>query len=135
MMQLWIIQALIVDGFAVTVTSVGGNLIGGRDFDGFREMNLVFLKLSLMVGFLFAAIYYFGSSFLWSFFTKDEFVLASLGEIWWIVVLMQPINAIIFLLDGTFMATKSFLFLRNVLMKSFAFGFFPFLVLGFLRSL
>ena len=62
---------------------------------------------------------------------KDtNFVLRSLEIIFWIVLIMQPINAIAFVFDGIFKGLAEAVTLRNLLIFATFLGFLPVLLIG-----
>jgi Na+-driven multidrug efflux pump len=63
-------------------------------------------------------------------FSRDEKVLGLFGSIFWIVIVMQPINAIAFVFDGIFKGLAEAVLLRNTLLASTFLGFIPVLLLG-----
>ena len=65
-----------------------------------------------------------------SLFSKDAFVLQSFYSVFWIVLLMQPINAIAFVFDGIFKGLAEAAILRNLLLIATFLGFVPALLIG-----
>ena len=64
------------------------------------------------------------------FFSQDEDVLQSFYNIFWIVLLMQPINAVAFVFDGIFKGLAEAVTLRNLLLVATFLGFIPTLLIG-----
>jgi len=58
-------------------------------------------------------------------FTNDPLVLKVFYEVFWIVLLMQPICALAFVFDGVFKGLGKMKDLRNVLILSTVFVFIP----------
>jgi len=63
-------------------------------------------------------------------FTRDTDVLELFHSIFWIVILMQPINAIAFVFDGIFKGMAEAVTLRNTLLIATFIGFIPVLLIG-----
>ncbi|MCK5677292.1 MAG: MATE family efflux transporter, partial [Flavobacteriaceae bacterium] len=63
-------------------------------------------------------------------FTHDNDVLDLFYNIFWIVLLMQPINAIAFVFDGIFKGLAEAIILRNTLIIATFLGFVPVLLIG-----
>ena len=61
---------------------------------------------------------------------KDEVVLALFASAFWIVLLMQPINAIAFMFDGIFKGLGEAAYLRNLLLVATFLGFTPALLIS-----
>jgi Na+-driven multidrug efflux pump len=62
-------------------------------------------------------------------FSKDPEVLSLFYQIFWLVILMQPINAIAFVFDGIFKGMAEAVTLRNTLLLATFIGFTPTLFL------
>ena len=63
-------------------------------------------------------------------FSKDPTVLELFYNVFWIVLLMQPINAIAFVFDGIFKGLAEVVTLRNLLLISTFLGFWPAIVIS-----
>lgn len=63
-------------------------------------------------------------------FSKEQEVLHLFYNIFWIVLIMQPVNAIAFVFDGIFKGLAEAVILRNTLLASTFLGFVPALLLG-----
>ena len=63
-------------------------------------------------------------------FSQEPAVLKSFYSILWIVLIMQPINAIAFVFDGIFKGLAEAATLRNLLLVATFLGFVPVLLIG-----
>ena len=63
-------------------------------------------------------------------FSKDLDVLDAFYGVFWIVLLMQPINAVAFVFDGIFKGLAEAVILRNLLLFATFLGFLPVLLIG-----
>ncbi len=63
-------------------------------------------------------------------FSQDQLVLQSFYSIFWIVLIMQPINAIAFVFDGIFKGLAQAVTLRNLLLIATFLGFLPVLLIA-----
>src|SRR5690606_6383981 len=63
-------------------------------------------------------------------FNKEPAVLLLFSSVFWVVLLMQPVNAIAFMFDGIFKGLGEAKFLRNLLMGATFLGFVPALLIG-----
>ena len=98
--QLWSFLALVLDAVAIAAQVIVGRALGaGRDGEAW-EASVRMLAWSGAVGLLIAAVMLALSGPLPHAFTTDPHVLGRLGAIWPIYALMQPLNAIVFALDG-----------------------------------
>jgi Na+-driven multidrug efflux pump len=63
-------------------------------------------------------------------FSQDLDVLDAFYSVFWIVLLMQPINAVAFVFDGIFKGLAEAVILRNLLLFATFLGFLPALLIG-----
>jgi Na+-driven multidrug efflux pump len=63
-------------------------------------------------------------------FTRESEVLQLFYNVFWIVLLMQPINAVAFVFDGIFKGMAEAVILRNSLLIATFLGFIPTLLIG-----
>jgi Na+-driven multidrug efflux pump len=63
-------------------------------------------------------------------FSQDPDVLRLFSSIFWIVLLMQPINAVAFVFDGIFKGMAEAVALRDTLLAATFLGFVPALLIG-----
>ena len=63
-------------------------------------------------------------------FSKETSVLVLFTSVFWMVLVMQPVNAIAFMFDGIFKGLGEAKYLRNVLLAATFLGFTPALLIG-----
>ena len=100
--QIWLFFAFFIDGYSSVGNIVSGKLLGEQNFKKLWKLSIKLSKYSIIVAFILViicSIFYFQIGKL---FSKDQQVLVSFYSIFWIVLLMQPINAIAFVFDGIF---------------------------------
>lgn len=111
--ELWILLALVLDGFAVAAQAmVAGSLGAGRP-DRARAEALALLRWGVGAGLLIGAAYLALAGVLPRLFTDEPAVLARIGTVWAVVALLQPIGGVVFVLDGVFMGAGDFRYLRT----------------------
>jgi putative MATE family efflux protein len=98
--QLWSFLALALDALAIAAQIIVSHELGAGRAARARELALRTLIWSVVVGAAFAATLIALAGPLGHLFTTNRAVLARLHEIWPIFALMQPINAVVFALDG-----------------------------------
>ena len=128
--QIWLFFAFFIDGYASVGNIVSGKLLGEQNYKKLWKLSLKLSKYSVGVACILAAfcgIFYFQIGKL---FSQDEVVLTSFYSIFWIVLIMQPINAIAFVYDGIFKGLAEAATLRNLLIFATFFGFLPVLLIG-----
>ncbi len=123
--NLWFLGAFIIDGYAAAGQILSGKLFGAKAYKELRELNIKLLKIGVVVGCLLALL---GGSmyvFVGAFFTKNVEVLSRFYEVFWIVLLMQPLCAVAFIFDGIFKGLAKMKLLRNVLLGATFAVFLP----------
>ena len=105
-------------------------LLGEKNYQKLWELSIKLSRYSIIIAILlatFCGIFYFEIGKL---FSQDEDVLQSFYNIFWIVLLMQPINAVAFVFDGIFKGLAEAVTLRNLLLVATFLGFIPTLLIG-----
>lgn len=128
--NLWLLAAFFIDGFAAAGNSMGGKLLGAGDYEGLWKLakkivlyGMVVSLVLMMGGFLF----YRPIGYL---FSNDTLVLDTFYGIFYIVILGLPMNTLAFVFDGLFKGLGEMKYLRNVLLTATFLGFVPCLYLG-----
>ena len=128
--QIWLFFAFFIDGYASVGNIVSGKLLGEKNYNKMWKLSTKLSRYSVVVSILlsvFCAIFYFQIGKL---FSQDEQVLQLFYSIFWIVLVMQPINAIAFVFDGIFKGLSEAATLRNLLLVATFLGFLPVLLIG-----
>ncbi len=128
--QIWLFFAFFIDGYSSVGDIVSGKLLGEKNYKKLWRLSIKLSRYSIVVSIiltLLCAIFYFPIGRL---FSKDALVLHAFYDIFWIVLIMQPINAIAFVFDGIFKGLGEAATLRNLLLVSTFLGFIPVLLIG-----
>jgi len=128
--QIWLFFSFFIDGYASVGNIVSGKLLGEKNYIKMWNLSIKLSRYSIVVSILlsvFCAIFYFQIGKL---FSQDELVLQSFYSIFWIVLIMQPINAVAFVFDGIFKGLAEAVTLRNLLLIATFLGFLPVLLIG-----
>ena len=126
-LQYWLIASFLVDGFAVTASAYGGNFLGRKDYASFHKMGRRLLVLGGYFGCFFMVLFWLGDFYLFRIFTNDLLVIERISWFWWVVVLSQIPNALIFVYDGILFGSKDFAFLRSRMTEGLLFVCLPIL--------
>jgi putative MATE family efflux protein len=110
-MQLWLFTALVIDAVAIAGQAIVGKELGGRRKSTAREVSNRLLALGFVFGLLLAAGLAAVSPWLGSWFTSDTTVVAAFGSILPFLILMQPINGLVFVWDGIAIGASAFPYL------------------------
>jgi putative MATE family efflux protein len=110
--QLWTFLALILDAVAIAGQVIIGRTLGAGHADEAYDAALRMLWWSLVVGAGFAVVMLALIDVLPHAFTSDPHVLGRLRAIWPIFALMQPLNGLVFALDGILIGAGDTRFLK-----------------------
>jgi MATE family multidrug resistance protein len=116
--QLWLFLALVVDALAIAGQSMIGPRISSGRSDQARQVANRLLQLGLVVGIGLAILMAAMSSVLPHIFTDDAAVLDAVESVFWFVVVMQPINALVFVWDGIGVGASAFRFLAGSMLAA-----------------
>jgi putative MATE family efflux protein len=128
--QIWLFFAFFIDGYSSVGDIVSGKLLGEKNYKKLWRLSVKLSRYSVVVSIMLAlicAVFYFPIGRL---FSKDLLVLESFYGIFWLVLIMQPINAIAFVFDGIFKGLGEAATLRNLLLAATFLGFIPVLLIG-----
>jgi putative MATE family efflux protein len=109
--QLWLFLALVVDALAVAGQALVANYRGAGDPAAAREAANRLLVWGLRIGFALALAFLALAPVLPRLFTPEVEVIAAIGLVYPFIVVMQPLNALVFVWDGVFLGAEDFRFL------------------------
>lgn len=130
LMNIWLFFAFFIDGYANAGNAIGGRLLGARDYKNLWELSKRISKFAVFIALILmgvCAIFYHEIGMI---FNKEPAVLILFSSVFWIVLLMQPVNAIAFMFDGIFKGLGEAKYLRNVLLGATFLGFVPTLIIS-----
>jgi MATE family multidrug resistance protein len=111
-MQLWLFLALVIDALAIAAQALVG-LHFDQDRDLARRFARRLLGWGLGGGVLLAAVMAAGWPLLPGWFSNDRAVVAEVSGVYAFIVLMQPLNAVVFVWDGIVIGASRFTFLAG----------------------
>ena len=123
--QLWTFLALVLDAVAIAGQVIVGRTLGAGGAGEAYEAALRMLGWSLLVGAAFAVVMIALIGVLPHAFTSDPQVLDRLRAIWPIFALMQPLNGLVFALDGILIGAGDTRFLKWSMLFSSVAVFVP----------
>ena len=130
LINIWLFSAFFIDGYAAAGNILAGRFLGAKDYNSLWKLSKKLSKYSMIIAcglMLLSAIFYKPLGLI---FSKEPEVIARFTAIFFIVILMQPLNALAFIFDGIFKGMGEMKYLRNVLMAATFFGFVPALFIG-----
>lgn len=132
LIQVWLFSSYLLDGYAHAGTAISGKLFGAKDFKKLNFLIKDLLKIMVLIGCSLGLIYFAGTRPLAQFLTNDADVQAIFENVFWLVAVMQPINAVAFLFDGIYKGLGITKTLRNILLGAVFIGFLPLLFISHL---
>ncbi|WP_062055841.1 MATE family efflux transporter [Aquimarina longa] len=128
-MNIWMFTAFFIDGYGGAGNILSGKLLGAKDYKSLwilsKRVSLYGIGVSLIlaiVGFIFYTT-------IGEVFTSDTVVLETFYSIFFIILIVQPINGLAFVFDGIFKGLGEMGYLRNVLLGATFLAFIPTLYL------
>ncbi|PQV49496.1 putative MATE family efflux protein [Jejuia pallidilutea] len=125
--NLWFLGAFIIDGYAGAGNIMSGRLFGAKNYKDLVNLNKKLIKIGLVVGCALTLVGFIIYKPIGLLFTKEHEVLERFYNVFWIVLIMQPICAIAFIFDGIFKGLGKMGTLRNVLLLATFLVFIPIL--------
>ncbi|MBT8294798.1 MAG: MATE family efflux transporter [Gramella sp.] len=130
LMNIWLFFSFFIDGYANAGNAIGGKLLGARDYKNLWALSKKISKYAVLIALILMAICALFYEQIGLLFNKEASVLALFSSVFWIVLLMQPVNAIAFMFDGIFKGLGEAKYLRNVLLVATFLGFTPALLIS-----
>jgi putative MATE family efflux protein len=128
--QIWLFFAFFIDGYSSVGNIMSGKYLGEVNYAMIRTLSKQLIAYTLFIAVvlgLFCLLFYYPTGRL---FSREPEVLDLFYSIFWIVLLMQPINAIAFVFDGIFKGMAEAVALRDTLLAATFLGFIPVLLIG-----
>jgi putative MATE family efflux protein len=98
--QVWFFLALTLDAIAIAGQAIVGRSLGASDEAGTRAATRRMLRMGLLVGCVLGALVLVCEPLIALGFTQDPAVRRQLMTVLVVVALMQPLAAVVFVLDG-----------------------------------
>ncbi len=128
--QIWLFFAFFIDGYSSVGNIMSGKFLGEGNYAMIRQLSRQLIRYTLVIALilgLLCALFYHPIGLL---FSRDAEVLSLFYSIFWIVLLMQPVNAVAFVFDGIFKGMAEAVALRDTLLAATFLGFVPALLIG-----
>jgi len=118
--ELWMFLAMVMDSLAIAGQALIGRSLGmGRTTEA-RQIARRLAWWGVLFGVLLGGAYWLGRDALPRIFTSDAEVLATVGSVFPFVVLFQPLNGYVFVLDGILIGASDTRFLARGMILSAA---------------
>ncbi len=119
-LQLWLFLALVLDALAIAAQPLIGRLLGAGRAAEARAVSERLLGWGVLAGLGLALAIAGAHPVLPGLFTADRRVEAMIGDLLWIVALFQPLNAVVFVLDGILIGAHDLRYLAGAMLVSLA---------------
>lgn len=129
LMNIWLFFSFFIDGYANAGNAIGGKLRGAKDYKRLWNLSVDISKYAVIIALGLIGVCLLFYEEIGLLFNQDPQVMAVFTSVFWLVLLMQPINAIAFMFDGIFKGMGEARYLRNVLLAATFLGFVPTLLL------
>lgn len=113
--QLWLFLSLTIDSLAVAAQALVATEAGRGVPGGARRVADRVIAWGFALGVAQALLFLLAKPLLVGLFTTDPAVVAALDSVYLFIVVMQPLNAVVFVLDGVFMGAEEFRFLARAM--------------------
>ncbi|HYH50369.1 MAG TPA: MATE family efflux transporter [Acidimicrobiia bacterium] len=118
--QLWSFLALSLDAVAIAAQAMVGRLLGAGDAAGARAASKRMVEWGLLAGVVLGALVALLRPALAPLFSGDPAVVDLTRQVLWVVAALQPLNAVVFVLDGVLIGAGDLRFLAGAMVAAFA---------------
>lgn len=125
LMNIWLFFSFFIDGYANAGNAIGGKLLGAKAYLKLWNLSKDISKYAVIIALILAGICAVFYDEIGLLFNKDEEVLLLFSSVFWLVLIMQPVNSIAFMFDGIFKGLGEAKYLRNILLIATFLGFWP----------
>jgi len=130
LMNIWLFFAFFIDGYANAGNAISGKLLGAKDYNSLWQLSKKITKYSVFIALILMAVCAVFYNEIGLIFNKEASVLVLFSSVFWLVLLMQPVNAIAFMFDGIFKGLGEAKYLRNLLLVATFLVFTPILIVA-----
>ncbi|MCF6296367.1 MAG: MATE family efflux transporter [Flavobacteriaceae bacterium] len=128
--QIWLFFAFFIDGYSSAGNIMSGKFLGEKEYKKIWNLSKILSKYTIVISILLGGICFLFYTTIGKLFSQEKEVLELFYGVFWIVIIMQPINAIAFVFDGIFKGLAEAVILRNTLLIATFIGFVPALLIG-----
>src|SRR5947207_1278721 len=117
--QLWSFLALSLDAVAIAAQAMVARLLGASDAAGARSASRRMVEWGVVAGVALGALVLALRPVLVPLFSDDPAVVHLARQVLWVVALLQPLNAVVFVLDGVLIGAGDLRFLAGAMVAAF----------------
>lgn len=130
LLNIWLFFSFFIDGYSNAGNALSGRLLGQKRYQSLWMMSKDISKYSVFVALILIAICALFYKPIGLIFNQDPEVIAIFTSVFWMILIMQPINALAYVYDGIFKGLGEAKYLRNNIMIATFGGFIPVLVIS-----
>jgi putative MATE family efflux protein len=119
-MEVWSLLALALDAVAIAGQALVAQELGASRVEQAREASRRMIGMSVQAGLLFAVVLLAGRTWFPLVFSDDPAVTELAAFVLLFVAMMQPLNAVVFALDGILIGAGDLRFLAQAMVVAFA---------------
>ena len=123
--QLWLFLGLALDAIAIAGQAMIGRFLGGDDADQARAAARRMIEWGILAGVVFGSLVALTRPWLVPLFTEDQAVRDRALEVLWLVAALQPLNAVVFVLDGVLIGAGDVRYLAGAMASASFLVFVP----------
>ncbi len=123
--QIWLFFAFFIDGYASVSAIISGKLKGEKNVKDLTLLVQTITKYALVVSVVLAVVFFAIYPYVGTVFTQDTQVIKTFNTFFWMVLFMQPLNAVAFVYDDVFKGMAEAVTLRNTQLIATFLGFVP----------
>lgn len=117
--QLWSFLALTLDAVAIAAQAMVGRLLGSGDAEAARAASRRMVQWGLLAGLVLGGLVAALRPVLAPLFSDDPAVVDLTLQVLWVVAVLQPLNAVVFVLDGVLIGAGDLRFLAGAMVVAF----------------
>ena len=123
--QLWLFLGLALDAVAIAGQAMIGRFLGGDDPVQARAAARRMIEWSIIAGLVLGGLVALARPWLVPLFTEDPAVRTLALDVLWLVAALQPLNAVVFVLDGVLIGAGDARYLAGAMASATFFVFVP----------
>lgn len=128
--NIWIFTAFFLDGYGAAGNILGGKILGEGNYRTLLQLTKRVNLYNILVATILVLIGIILYQPMGRLFNKDPMVLSLFYNMFFMVLICLPFNAMAFTMDSIFKGLGEMSYLRNVLLGATLFGFVPVLFFG-----
>jgi putative MATE family efflux protein len=118
--QLWSFLAYVLDAIAIAAQAMVGRLLGAGQVDAARSVSRRMVEWGVVFGCLVGSAIALLRPVLAPLFSDDPAVTRLAAEVLWFVAALQPVNAVVFVLDGVLIGAGDLRYLAGAMLGALA---------------